>query len=314
MTTTLLGDTRQLNNNAVTSRTVKDAIVDKILSSSSSRPSVDVAYPDVPLFLQVSSSGDVRLYLSLLGKASSHRLRSYRSPKVHAAALRPTTAALLLEGAGAALCAGAVRRGDVEGMVLVDPMMGSGTLLLEGVIMCCGVSPFWAGLRGGWRPVFARLGLAQWWAVEEELRGRAERAEEWLEEGRLRIVGNDRERANVEMAEEAFEAVGRLRPKITFTHLDIDRHKMVEVREGEAVIGVVNPPYPEGRIGSQDPEIEMTWGKLGEWCKREVKGGEVWVLCPPSEVSGELRMRRKRGIRFRQGGGRYGWSQYLINS
>ena len=262
ITTTLLGDTDELNNESVTSRTVKDALVSKILTNSKTRPDVDPTDPEVPLFVTVNSQGSVKMYLSLLSKSSSHRLRGYRGSKIHKAALRPTTAALILEAAGVTKCSEAVKAGQIEGMKVVDPMVGSGTFLVEAALMCSGASPFTAYLHEGWRPVWAELGLADWPVAKGELKGVEAAAARWLDGGRFKVVGNDVARANVEMVEEAFRAIKPVEPDVTLTAVDIDEHKVGSRREDEAVIGVVNPPYPDGRIGALDPEIERTWQKV----------------------------------------------------
>lgn len=51
----------------------------------------------------------------------------------------------------------------------------------------------------------------------------------------------------------------------------------------------------------------------GEWSKSNLKGNEIWVLAPPTSLSGELRMKARRAVNFRQGKEELRWSQYLIN-
>ncbi|HET6397718.1 MAG TPA: THUMP domain-containing protein, partial [Pseudoxanthomonas sp.] len=109
---------------------VKDAVVDGFRARGLERPSVDVESPDLRLNLSLRKA---RAVLSVdLGGGPLHR-RGWRAAR-HEAPLKENLAAgVLLRGGWPALYA--------EGGALLDPMCGSGTLLIEGALMAAGVAP-----------------------------------------------------------------------------------------------------------------------------------------------------------------------------
>ncbi|GFR42582.1 hypothetical protein Agub_g3509, partial [Astrephomene gubernaculifera] len=116
----------------------KDAICDSIRQYRSDKPAPPPRgqVADVPLF--VSCYRDhVRIFRDMSGE-SLHR-RGYRDV-MHRAALNEAAAAglLTLAGWGEALAAAG---GDGEGLVLADPMCGSGTLLIEAALMARDIAP-----------------------------------------------------------------------------------------------------------------------------------------------------------------------------
>ena len=109
---------------------VKDAIVDGLRESTGARPDVDVESPDLRLSLVVRKG---RALLSVdLGGGPLHR-RGWRRAQGEAPLKENLAAAVLLRGGWPALYA--------EGGALLDPMCGSGTLLIEGALMAADVAP-----------------------------------------------------------------------------------------------------------------------------------------------------------------------------
>src|SRR5262249_49138918 len=121
----------------------KDAIVDQLREETGSRPSVDLERPDVRLYVHVHAD-EATVGIDLAGE-SLHR-RGFRVPGAPAPLKENLAAALLL-------LAGWPERAQA-GAALLDPMCGSGTLLLEAAAIAERQAP---GLRrtrfavGGWR-------------------------------------------------------------------------------------------------------------------------------------------------------------------
>lgn len=109
---------------------VKDAVVDTLRDAGVVRPSVDVEHPDVRLNLSLRK-GRATLSVDLGGRALHHR--GWRQAP-HAASLKEHLAAAVLLRAGWA-------KVYAEGGGLLDPMCGSGTLLIEGALMVADVAP-----------------------------------------------------------------------------------------------------------------------------------------------------------------------------
>lgn len=107
----------------------KDAIVDQFRARTGGRPSVDVDDPDLRLNLSVRKG---RAVLSVDLGGALHR-RGWRGAQGEAPLKETLAAAMLLRGGWPAVAA--------AGGGLLDPMCGSGTLLIEGALMAADVAP-----------------------------------------------------------------------------------------------------------------------------------------------------------------------------
>ena len=110
---------------------IKDAIADTFTEAFDSRPNVDSKNPDFSIFATVNDK-QAELYLDLSG-TSLHR-RGYRVAMTDAP-LKENLAAALLYSAG-------WHKKSAEGdspyyNALIDPMCGSGTFLIEALLMHC---------------------------------------------------------------------------------------------------------------------------------------------------------------------------------
>ncbi|UNK50474.1 bifunctional 23S rRNA (guanine(2069)-N(7))-methyltransferase RlmK/23S rRNA (guanine(2445)-N(2))-methyltransferase RlmL [Lysobacter sp. S4-A87] len=109
---------------------VKDAVVDVMRARTGSRPDVDVEAPDLRLNLVVRKG---RAIVSIdLGGGPMHR-RGWRSKQGEAPLKENLAAAVLMRGQWPKVYA--------DGGALLDPMCGSGTLLIEGALMAADVAP-----------------------------------------------------------------------------------------------------------------------------------------------------------------------------
>ena len=108
---------------------VKDAVVDRLRERFGVRPSVDVEQPDLRLNL-VLRKGRATLSVDL-GGGSLHR-RGWRRMQNEAPLKENLAAAVLLRGAWPRVYA--------DGGALLDPMCGSGTLLIEGALMAADIA------------------------------------------------------------------------------------------------------------------------------------------------------------------------------
>ena len=97
----------------------------------------------------------VTIMCDVISTVSTSLLRDYRE-ETHPGSLRSTTAAAGVVKSGFPLLCEAVRGGEVGGAVFVDPMCGSGTLLIEAMRMERGESVVKGRVGKGWRPCFAR--------------------------------------------------------------------------------------------------------------------------------------------------------------
>ena len=141
---------------------VKDAVVDRIRASHGVRPSVDVDAPDLRINFVLRKG---RGLLSVdLGGGALHR-RGWRQSQGEAPLKENLAAAMLVRGSWPRIYA--------EGGALIDPMCGSGTLLIEGALMAADEAPGllrWNGVQPSrWIGFDANL----WRALGDEARQRA---------------------------------------------------------------------------------------------------------------------------------------------
>src|SRR5690606_6933807 len=109
---------------------VKDAVVDTLREATGVRPSVDIDAPNLRLNLVVRKG---RAIVSIdLGGGPMHR-RGWRRGQGEAPLKENLAAAVLLRGGWPQVYA--------DGGALLDPMCGSGTLMIEGALVAADVAP-----------------------------------------------------------------------------------------------------------------------------------------------------------------------------
>ncbi len=148
-----------LNHSRYAALKVKDAIVDTLRDKLGARPDLNPKDPDVGLVLHVA--GDrARLFLDLAGEPL-HR-RGYRVAMTDAP-LKETLAA-------AVLALGGVRADEP----FVDPMGGSGTLVIEQALAARDIAPGLARTRFGFErwPAFTDEHRRAWRELHDEARAR----------------------------------------------------------------------------------------------------------------------------------------------
>lgn len=257
---------------------VKDAIVDQLRERRGRRPNVDLDDPDLRLRLHVR--GDrASLSIDLAGEGL-HR-RGYRVASV-AAPLRENLAAAVL-----------LRCGGVEGHAqILDPMCGSGTLLIEAAWMVGDVAP---GLQR------ARWGLTGWAGHDPALWQRlideaeARRAKARARGQGPRIVGYDAAPESVRAALACIEAAG-LRGIV---HVERRALAAVEPPEPGPGLLVCNPPWGE-RLGERD-ELESLYAALGRVLRERFGEWRAGILTGDPSLGLALGMRARRRNKLHDG-------------
>ncbi|HVT35061.1 MAG TPA: THUMP domain-containing protein, partial [Nevskiaceae bacterium] len=117
---------------------VKDAIADVFREKTGARPDVDTERPDIRVHLHLERA-QATLSLDFAGD-SLHR-RGYRMRGGEAPLKENLAAAILLRAGWPALAR--------EGAALLDPMCGSGTLVIEAALMAADIAPNLARARFG---------------------------------------------------------------------------------------------------------------------------------------------------------------------
>jgi 23S rRNA (guanine2445-N2)-methyltransferase / 23S rRNA (guanine2069-N7)-methyltransferase len=252
---------------------VKDAVVDVMRQRTGARPDVDIDSPDLRLNF-VLRKGKAVLSVDL-GGGSLHR-RGWRRAQGEAPLKENVAAAVLMRGGWP--------RAYAEGGALLDPMCGSGTLVIEGALMAADVAPGLqrhdAELPTRWRG----FDVDVWMRLVDEARERAERGVAGL---RAAFIGRDLDPHAIRAARENAAAAG-LDETIDWQVGDV---RSLEAVRGEDSGGVVvcNPPY-DVRLQA-DPAL---YRALGDALKRSVPAWRASLLCGDADLARATGLRAKK--------------------
>lgn len=226
----------------------KDAIADFFNEKYGKRPSVRLSNADILINLHISQT---TCTLSLDSSGESLHRRGYRVAQTEA----PLNEVL---AAGLLLLAGWDGSRD-----FIDPMCGSGTLLIEAALIATGTP------AGIYRKDFA---FKHWNDFDEELFDRLYNDESHERPFTHKIYGSDISPAATEIALANIKNAGMSR------YIDLSTKPMQQYAEGDITPGgllVTNPPYGE-RITSND--LMGLYTMIGSQLKHVFKGFDAWVL------------------------------------
>jgi 23S rRNA (guanine2445-N2)-methyltransferase / 23S rRNA (guanine2069-N7)-methyltransferase len=252
---------------------VKDAVCDRFREQYGERPNVDTINPDLRINLHLrGNSGKINIDLS---GGSLHR-RGYRDQGVIAPLKENLAAAILLLADWPFVAS--------RGGALLDPMCGSGTLLIEGAMIAADIAPGifreHFGFRG-WR----RHDEALWQKLLEEAEERRRHGLENMPP----IQGFDSNPQAIAAALHNVEHAGLSH------HIHIERRKLDTLpRLGGDNPGllVVNPPYGE-RLGEIN-ELKSLYAELGRHLQTDLAGWRAAIFTGNPELAAYVGLRTHR--------------------
>lgn len=266
-----IGTNSGIQHNHFGALRVKDAVVDQFRELGLERPSVERTQPDLRINLHLRGH-NATLSLDLSGD-SLHR-RGYRQQGGEAPLKENLAAAILLRAGWPEIAA--------EGGGLLDPLCGSGTLLIEGALMAAERAPGLDRLHFGflgWKPHDQGL----WQTLLDEARERARRGLEQLPP----LLGLDRNPRVLEAAE-ANAARAGLAARIRFERRGLE---WLQAPDWKGLL-VANPPYGE-RLGERK-EVEALYATLGERLRRGFVGWRASVFTGDPELGKQMGLRARR--------------------
>lgn len=225
---------------------VKDAIVDQFREKTGKRPNISVANPDIRLNIHIAED---KCTLSLDSSGESLHRRGYRQESVEA----PLNEVL---AAGMILMTG--WQGETD---FIDPMCGSGTLLVEAALIAHNMAP------GLFRKEYA---FEKWPDFDSDLFDRIYNDDSSEREFTHHIYGYDVDIKAVNTARLNVRAAGLLND-ITVEEADFKNFTQPK----EKSIIVTNPPYGE-RIST--PDLLGTYKMIGERLKHQFLNNDAWIL------------------------------------
>ena len=236
----------EFTNSRFVTYKVKDAIVDQFRERTGTRPNISVSNPDIRLNIHVAEDNAT---LSLDSSGESLHRRGYRQESVEAPLNEVLAAGMILMSGW---------KGETD---FIDPMCGSGTLLIEAALIARNINP------GVFRKEFA---FERWNDFDKELFDNIYNDDSQEHDFEHHIYGYDIDIKAVNTARLNARAAG-LTKDITIEEADFKNFKQPE---NPAII-ITNPPYGE-RIST--PNLLGTYKMIGERLKHQFVGNDAWIL------------------------------------
>ena len=264
----VFGDT--FTHSLYVSQKVKDAIVDQFRASTGNRPSVDLKNPDVKINVHIDRS---LCTFSLDSSGASLHHRGYRTA-TNIAPLNEVLAAGLVQLSG----------WDTR-MNFLDPMCGSGTILIEAAMLSCNIP---ANIN---RKEFA---FEKWKDWDEDLYLTIEESQLNKIQGLSgTIVGFDKAPSAISKAEE------NIRNANLEEFIDVSRDNFffTKKEDNESLHILTNPPYGERIEG----DMEELYKQLGNTLKQGYSNTQAWLISSNMEAIKHIGLRPSRKIKLFNG-------------
>jgi 23S rRNA G2445 N2-methylase RlmL len=283
----------QFKSSIFLSQNFKDGVVDKFrLDCNGERPNVDKDQAEMGLLLRVAPVDDenstteiVTVLIDMCGAPLSHR--GYRDTNFSAPLKENLAAGLVLLS------------GYTGEETFVDPMCGSGTIIIESLLIKGNIPPsylalheiisnpdehYWDFTRHNWFKKDKYI-TENWTKLIALYNSKAQDGFEALEKAEINTYASDNERFAINASNFNLKAADMA----DFVHLTNDDATTVKVEGKESGLLVTNPPYGE-RIG-EDRDLPELYYNFGENLKNNFKGFTAYVF------TGNLPLLKKISLR-----------------
>ena len=272
------GTNQEIRHTQFGAMRVKDGIVDYFERHGRARPNVDKEQPDIRIHAYLNRD-DVVLSLDLSGDAL--HMRGYRED-TGKAPLRETLAAAIV-----------LRSGWQRGTPLVDPMCGSGTLLIEAAQMEAQIAPQLYRLHWGF-DFWQGHNQAVWKKVKEEALALAEAEKQ--RENPPHFYGFDLDHRVLQKAKQNAQNAG-VAHLMQWQQGDVAAIKNPSPNVAGTVI--CNPPYGE-RLGTT-PALIALYSVFGQRLKQQFAGWNASIFSGEPSLLDCLRLRSHRQFKAKNG-------------
>ncbi len=264
-------NTSYFNHSHYLALKIKDGIADFFRDKKGRRPDVNPDDPDIPIHVYVQDR-TCHLYLD----SSGHPLykRGYRVQQ-HTAQMSEVLAAGLIRLSG----------WNPE-TVLVDPMCGSGTILIEAALLAGNMAP------GLYRRKYAFMN----WNHYDERLYHKEYEKLYRNRGfiKTRLIGADSDPESVDLCRRNIKKAG-LEGLIHITHQSMENFTPPPTGGGMVI---TNPPYGE-RLKQE--HIDQLYTMMGDRFKQAYAGYIAWVLSANMDAMKHFGLKPSRKIKIYNG-------------
>lgn len=262
-------NSKNFNHSKYVALKTKDAIVDRIRNKFNKRPNIDTANPDYLINIHIYNE-DVTISLDSSGD-SLHK-RGYRISQVDA----PLNEVL---AAGMILFSGWNQSDD-----FIDPMCGSGTLLMEATTMMLNIPP-------GFKRNF---GFMKWNDFNQDI---------WIEilneaknikhNSNQKIFGYDNSPKAIAVSKKNLQNFGY------FDSIKLKQQNFFNIKpKNNKGVLIFNPPYDERM---KDENINEFYKKIGDKLKNDFKGYSAWIISSNIEAMKKIGLKPSRKIQLFNG-------------
>ena len=264
------------NNSIIFSQLLKDAIVDQFREKYGERPNVETSNPDITFLLRVERKPGTQLYnarilVDMCGEPLSNR--GYREESLKAPLRENLAAAIIM-----------TTDFDPSKDIFTDTMCGTGTLLIEGILIRAQVAPTYLKIRKYIEkktPVFDFI-KHPWFTVD--------RKSERIFNEKAQAIYNHSLAALNELQTRQFFGFDITERALETTRIHLhnamidqqivtlnkrDATKITPMDEPPGIV-ICNPPYGE-RMGEED-ELKSLYKSYGENLKHNFKGFRAYVF------------------------------------
>jgi len=225
---------------------VKDAIVDYFTEQGKQRPSVRINNPDLQLHLHISHN---ECSLSFDSSGESLHKRGYRVESGEAPLNETLAAGMILKTGW---------KGETP---FVDPMCGSGTLLIEAALIALNIAP------GVFRNQFA---FEKWDDFDSELFMHVSSDDSREKPFHFKCYGSDIDRKAIIEASKNVKNAGLSQ----YIELKIQPFQEITENPGTGIL-ITNPPYGE-RLNPRN--LMELYAIIGERLKHIFAGYDAWII------------------------------------
>jgi putative N6-adenine-specific DNA methylase len=287
----LPGEREEFRNSQFANLKLKDAIVDYFRHFEGERPSIDRDYPQVTFLARIDRGVNkpyaCTLMYDLVGEPL--HMRGYRVSKFEAP-MKENLAAGILR----------IMNWNPETEGLIDPMCGSGTLVIEAAMIAGKIPPSYLRVKKFLEKPDYHLWTFQnypWLTQDKELQGHfdelikqvtkeTEDGLKTLKSMRGKIVGSDVHEYAVGASRDNLRKAG-LDEVIEIKKLDA----LESVPPTEKVLFISNPPYGERLEFGEEERLKALYKGLGDHWKKSFKGHRAGIF------TGNLEMLKSVGLK-----------------
>lgn len=229
----------------------KDAIVDYFTEKEEDRPSVRINNPDLQLHIHISHR---ECTIAFDSSGESLHKRGYRIEETEAPLNEVLAAGMIIKTGW---------NGDSN---FVDPMCGSGTLLIEAVLIARNIPP------GIFRSKYA---FEKWDDFDEELFKEISSDDSGEKEFDFKAYGSDISGSAIGIANRNVKNAGLSK----YIELEVKSFQQYTEAPQPGIL-ITNPPYGE-RLNPRD--LMALYGMIGERIKHVFTGYSAWILSSNKE-------------------------------